>query len=124
MSIYRLLTKYAEDCRTFPHDAALAYGYEGWRGVWNTLATRTVDRILRTGRVVIFAQALDAAPDVAPPNGVRISFLSEGDWPALSTLVTQRVLARFRALISAGRHCVVAWRGSQPIGYGWVAERI
>jgi hypothetical protein len=39
MSIRRTLAKYVEDCRTFPQDAARAYGYEGWRGVWDTLAT-------------------------------------------------------------------------------------
>jgi GNAT superfamily N-acetyltransferase len=38
--------------------------------------------------------------------------------------VTQRDLARFRGLVAAGRHGLVAWRGSQPIGYAWVAERI
>jgi GNAT superfamily N-acetyltransferase len=119
-----MLAKYVEDCRTFPKDAALAYRYEGWRGVWNTLAPRTIERLFRTGRVVIFAQTLDIVPDVAPPAGVRILALSESDWPALSTLVSQRALAQFQALVAAGRHCVVAWRGSQPIGYGWVAERI
>ncbi len=124
MSIGRLLAKYVEDCRTFPKDAALAYGYEGWRGVWSALASRTIERLFRTGRVVIFAQPLDTAAEIAAPTGVRISPLTEADWPALSTLVSQRSLARFRALVTAGRHCVVAWRGSQPIGYGWVAEQI
>jgi GNAT superfamily N-acetyltransferase len=124
MSIGPVLAKYVEDCRTFPKDAALAYRHEGWRGVWGALAARTIERLFRTGRVVIFAQPLDTAADAAPPAGVRISALSEADWPALSTLVSQRSLARFRALVSAGRHCVVAWRGSEPIGYGWVAERM
>ena len=113
-----------EDCRTFPGDAALAYRHQGWRGVWDALASRTVHRVFRTGRVMIFAQSVDASPDVAPPPGVRIAPLSGADWPALSTLVTQRDLARFRGLVAAGRHGLVAWRGSQPIGYGWVAERI
>lgn len=124
MNIRRALAKYDEDCRTFPRDAALAYRLDGWGGVWGTLAQRTVYRIFRTGHLVIFAQALDASPDVAPPAGVRIAPLSESDWSAMSTLVTQRDLARFRALVAAGRHGVVAWRGAQPIGYGWVAERI
>ena len=116
--------KYVEDCRTFPADAALAWRHSGWRGVWEALASRTVDRIFRTGRMVVFAQSLDASPDVISPPGVRIAPLSEADWPALSTLVMQRDLARFRGLVAGGRHCVVAWRGSQPIGYGWVAEGI
>jgi len=118
------IRKYVEDCRTFPADAALGWHHNGWRGVWDTLAPRTIDRIFRTGRMVVFAQSLDASPDVISPPGVRIAPLSEADWPALSTLVMQRDLARFRGLVAGGRHCVVAWRGSQPIGYGWVAEGI
>jgi GNAT superfamily N-acetyltransferase len=118
------LWKYLSDLRTFPGDAVLAYRHEGWRGVWDTLAPRTVDRIFRSGHMLIFAQSLDSSPDVAPPPGVRIAPLGDADWPALATLVTQRDLARFRALAAAGRHGVVAWRGSRPIGYGWVAERI
>jgi GNAT superfamily N-acetyltransferase len=118
------LRKYLTDLKTFPGDAALSYRHRGWRGVWDTLAPRTVYRIFRTGHMLIFAQTLDTSPDVAPPPGVRIAPLSEADWPALSTLVTQRDLARFRSLAAAGRHGLVAWRGGQPIGYGWVAERI
>ena len=124
MKIRAGIGKYVEDCRTFPGDAALAYRHHGWRGVWDALAPRTVERIFRAGRMLIFAQSLDTSPEVAPPPGVRIAPLSEADWPALSSLVTQRDLARFRALAVAGRHGLIAWRGPQPIGYGWVAERI
>ena len=42
----------------------------------------------------------------------------------MATMVMQRNLTRFRALIAAGRHAVVAWRGSEPIGYGWVATSV
>lgn len=118
------IAKYVEDCRTFPGDAALAFRYQGWRGVWSVLAPRTIDRIFRTGRMLVFAQSLDTAPEVAPPPGVRIVPLDEADWPALATLATQRDLARFRGLKAAGRHGLVAWRGDRPIGYGWVAERL
>lgn len=124
MNIPRFMAKYVEDCRTFPWDAALAFGHDGWRGVWDTLAPRTVHRLFRTNHVLIFAHSLDTAADVSPPAGVRIAPLGETDWSALSTLVTQRDEARFRALTAAGRHCVVAWRGRQPIGYGWVAKQI
>jgi GNAT superfamily N-acetyltransferase len=124
VNVRHRMDKYIADCRTFPGDAKLAYRNDGWRGVWSTLAQRTTDRILRTGHFVIFAQPFEAALDVAPPAGVRIAPFAEADWPALSTLVTQRALARFRVLVAAGRHCVVAWRGAQPIGYGWVADRL
>ncbi|MGZ8391256.1 MAG: N-acetyltransferase family protein [Gemmatimonadales bacterium] len=124
MSIRRLLGKYVEDCRTFPGDAVSAYRHGGWSGVWDTLAQRTLYRVFRRSHLVIFAQSLDTSPHIPPPAGVRIAPVCDADWPALSSLVTQRDLARFRALIAAGRHCVVAWRGSEPIGYGWVTERL
>ena len=123
MNLRRQLHKYLDDCRTFPGDAALAFRLEGIRGVWETLAARTVDRVIRSGRMVVFAQALDSAPDIAPPPGVTIRPLADGDWPALARIVTQRNLGLFRALVANGHHALVAWRGSEPIGYGWVAER-
>ncbi len=118
------LDKYAEDCRTFPGDAALGYRLQGIGGVWDAVAKRTVDRIAGRGHVVIFAQNLDSAPEVPAPPGVFIRSLVPADWPALSSIVTQRDLGRFRGLVAAGHHGVVAWRGPNPVGYGWVAERI
>ena len=119
-----LANKYIEDCRTFPGDASLAFRLQGLRGVWDALRQRTVDRIVAAGHVVIFAQSLDSAPEIPAPEGVVLRPLSSDDWPALSSIVSQRDLSRFRILMAAGRHGVVAWRGSQPIGYGWVAERL
>ena len=114
--------KYIEDCRTFPGDAIVAFRLQGSRGVWDALRQRTIDRIVASGHVMIFAQTLDSAPEVPAPPGVLLRPLTREDWPALATIVTQRDLRRFSALLTAGRHAVVAWRGSQPIGYGWVAE--
>ncbi|MFL5401801.1 MAG: GNAT family N-acetyltransferase [Gemmatimonadales bacterium] len=124
MSLRRRLNKYLRDWRTFPGDAALAYHNGGLREVWNTLAPRTLHRVVRTGRFIVFAQPLDRAADIAPPPGVTISPVSALDWEALATLVTQRQLDRFHALVAAGRHLLIAWRGRRPIGYAWVAERI
>ena len=116
--------KYVEDCRTFPGDARLAFRLEGLRGVWDALAARTIDRVLRHGHVVVFAQALGSAPVIPPPAGVVIRPLTDEDWPALSRMVTQRSLGLFRALLQKGHHGLVAWRGAEPIGYGWVAEKV
>lgn len=124
MRVLQKLDKYLDDCRTFPADAALGYRLSGMQGVWDALAPRTLYRLLRTGHVVIFAQPLDSAFDISPPPGVVIRQLQDQDWPALSSLVMQRELARFRAWAAVGCHGLVAWRGSQPIGYGWVAERM
>lgn len=123
-NIRRQFGKYVEDWRTFPGDARLAYRLEGLRGVWDSLAERTVRRILTTGHVVIFAQLLDSAPEIPPPPGVVIRPLDEADWPVLSSMVLQRNLARFRALVTAGRHGLIAWRDERPIGYGWVSGSV
>jgi GNAT superfamily N-acetyltransferase len=119
-----LANKYVDDCRTFPGDAALAFRQQGLAGVWDALRQRTVDRIVAAGHLVIFAQSLDSAPEIPAPEGVVLRPLGSDDWPALSSIVSQRDLSRFRTLMAKGRHGVVAWRGSQPIGYGWVAERL
>jgi GNAT superfamily N-acetyltransferase len=124
MKISPMLGKYVTDCRTFPADAVLSYQLGGMRGVWEALADRTLHRVLRTGHVIVFAQLLESAPEVPPPPGVQILPLSDKDWPALSKIVTQRSLVSFRKLAENGRHALVAWRGSEAIGYGWVAERI
>jgi ribosomal protein S18 acetylase RimI-like enzyme len=124
MSLRRRLEKYVRDCRTFPADAALAYRNGGMGEVWDTVAPRTVHRVVRAGRLTLFAQPLAEAPAVAPPTGVTISPATLQSCDALAGLVTQRQLDSFRSLLAAGRHCAVAWRGSRPIGYGWVAERI
>jgi GNAT superfamily N-acetyltransferase len=116
------LKKYVDDCRTFPADAEVAFHREGLRGVWKALARRTVYRVVRAGRLVVYAQSVTEAPDVAPPQGIAVEPLKDSDWPALAGLLTAHDLQRFRALVAAGRHCVIAWRGIQPVGYGWVAD--
>lgn len=122
--VLRGLDKYLADIRGFPADAALAWRHERWRGVWDTLAPRSVHRLFRCGRLMVFAQPLAAVRKAPPPPGVRLAPLAEADWPALEELVTQRDLARFRRLAGRGHLCVVAWRGSRPIGYAWVAMRM
>jgi GNAT superfamily N-acetyltransferase len=124
MSVLQRLAKYQREWRSLPSDVALAYRAGGWQGMRDTIASRTVYRVVRTGHVIVFAQPLGEAPRVEPPPGVSIAPLGESDWPALATLLTSLQLERFRGLTKAGRHCVVAWRGSQPIGYGWVAESL
>ncbi len=124
MKLPAKVLKYVEDCRTFPGDARLTFRLEGVRGVWEALAARTIDRVIRHGHVVVFAQALDSAPVVPPPVGVVIRPLTDEDWPGLSRIVTRRSLSLFRALVKNGHHGLVAWRGAEPIGYGWVAERV
>jgi GNAT superfamily N-acetyltransferase len=117
----RRLDKYLADIRGFPADAALAWRHERWRGVWDTLAQRSLHRVFRHGRLTVYAQPLAAAREVPPPSGVRLAPLAEADWAALGELVSRRNLERFRLLAGRGHRCVVAWRGARPIGYAWVA---
>jgi GNAT superfamily N-acetyltransferase len=118
------LDKYLADARSFPADAALAWRHERWRGVWDALAPRSVHRVFRRGRLTVFAQPLAAAREVPPPPGVRLAPLAEENWPALQEVVTRRDLERFRRLADLGHLCILAWRGSRPIGYAWVALRM
>lgn len=116
--------KYLDDLRTLPPDAVVAWRRERWRGLWDTIAPRTLYRVFRSGRLVVYAQPLDAAREIPPPPGVRLAPLSEGDWPALAGMLDARDLARFRTLVASGHHGVIAWRGAEPVGYAWVALRV
>ena len=116
--------KYLRDLETFPSDALRAYRQGGLSELWDAIASRTLYRLVRAGRLIVFAQPLDLAPDIAPPDGVTIATVTESGCDALAALVGERELERYRALVSAGRHCLVAWRGAQPIGYAWVAEQV
>lgn len=118
------LAAYSRDLQTLPGDAALAWRWEGARGVWNQLAERTVRRIVRRGRYIIIAQRLDQARDVTPPPGVTIAPFSGLDWSQLAGIATQRDRDSFRRLSERGRVCLVAWRERRPIGYTWFSERI
>jgi GNAT superfamily N-acetyltransferase len=116
--------KLLESLRTLPGDGMLGYRNDGVRGVWKALASRTLHCWFQAGRLVVFAQPLDHAPGISPPAGVTIGTVTEADCARLAGLVGQQDLARFRALLAEGRHCVAAWRGSQPVGHGWVSRRI
>ena len=113
-----------EDLRTLPADAVLGYRNDGVRGVWNALASRSLHGWFQAGRLIVFAQPLDQTPEISPPAGITIGTVTEADCDGLATLVGQRTLARFRALLHEGRHCLVAWRGSLPVGHGWVSKGI
>lgn len=116
------LAAYLTDIRTLPADAALGYRIEGVRGAWKALATRSLHRVLRTGRLIVFAHQLDREVGPPPlPPGIRISCGTEQDVQVLSSLVGRRELVRFRDLMARGRHCLIAWRDDHPVGYTWVA---
>ena len=110
------------DLKTLPGDALLAYRHEGWTGAWKAVATRSLHRIFRRGRLMVFAHQVDQMVDLPPPAGVRITQPTAAEWARLASLVGRRELQRFRALSARGRRCLVAWRGETPVGYAWVAD--
>jgi GNAT superfamily N-acetyltransferase len=116
--------KYLEDALTLPFDAARAWQNDRWRGVWDAIAIRSVYRFFRSGRLVVYAQPVGAARDIAAPPGVSLIRLQDGDWPALERFLTARDYQRFRELHARGHRGIVAWRGRTPIGYAWVALHI
>jgi GNAT superfamily N-acetyltransferase len=118
------LARYVRDCRTFPADARIAWSNEGWRGVWEAIATRTLRKVLHGDRMILFAQGLDDLPEVGSPDGVTIARLQPRELPMLAYLGSRRDLDAFRALLAAGRIGVVAWRGGRAVGYAWMAERL
>jgi ribosomal protein S18 acetylase RimI-like enzyme len=118
------LARYVQDCRTFPGDARIAWSNEGWRGLWEAVATRTLRKVVRRDRMILFAQGLDDLPDPSPPDGVRVTRLVPRELPMLAYLASRRDLDRFRAWLAAGRIGVVAWRDGRAVGYAWMAERL
>ncbi len=115
------IRKYLMDLKTLPGDARLAYRHEGVRGVWKAVATRSLHRLIRTGRVIVFAQSIGEGPQIAPPPGVMIRMAGLSDRPAFASLAGEREGARFEQLLRNGRHCLIAWRGEKPVGYAWIA---
>jgi GNAT superfamily N-acetyltransferase len=118
------LAKYVTDLVTFPGDAALAYRNEGLRGVWGAIAPRTIHRVVRASRLTVFAQPLHEIPNVEPPAGVSIAQLRLEQVPALSRIAGELDRRRFRRLLEIGCVGLVAWRGSRPVGYAWVATKM
>jgi ribosomal protein S18 acetylase RimI-like enzyme len=118
------LGKYWLDLRTLPADAARAYRIDGLRGAWKALASRTLHRVFRAGRLIVFAHRLGDDRDSPLPAGVRITLATPEEMGALVPLAGEREASRFRVLQQNGHHCLIAWRGDQPVGYAWVAHRV
>ena len=114
--------RYWLDLKTLPGDALVAYRHEGWTGAWKAVASRSLHRIFRRGRLMVFAHQVDQMVDLPPPAGVRITQPTAAEWARLASLLGRRELQRFRALSARGRRCLVAWRGETPVGYAWVAD--
>jgi GNAT superfamily N-acetyltransferase len=81
-------------------------------------------RVVRASRLTVFAQPRQEIPDVRPPAGVSIAPLRLEQIPALRQIAGELDRERFRRLLEIGCIGLVAWRGSRPVGYGWVATEM
>jgi GNAT superfamily N-acetyltransferase len=118
------VAQYLLPLSTFPGDAAIGYRHRGIRGVWAAFASRTVFRCFHAGRLVVIAQEIDRPPVLSVPDGIVFEPLTEARCNDLIPLAGRLEVRRFSRWLTLGRHCVVAWRGSVPVGYGWVVPRM
>ena len=120
----RALEKYVHDLVTFPADAATGYRNAGLRGVWDAIAPRTVHRLVRASRLVVFAQPVDGLPAVRVPAGVTVARLRPEQVADLASIAGALDRERFHRRLEIGCVGVAAWRGTAPIGYAWVATEM
>jgi GNAT superfamily N-acetyltransferase len=123
MSLRTRFAQYAMDLATLPIDAAVAYRTGGLPEVWQTVAERSIHRLIRWGRLLVIVQRLDEFREVAPPTGITIRPATEADLPALEAAAPRREIARFADYMARGRMCFIAWEGERPVGYAWNADR-
>jgi GNAT superfamily N-acetyltransferase len=107
--------------RAFRRDLALT-----WRtgGLAEAVLHRTLHRLYRRRKYVLFEHDLSGDVRAPLPPGVEIRFLEDRDWPSLTELITSSAVERFRRRAAQGRTCLVAWQNGRPIGHAWVSERI
>lgn len=121
---HRRIQKYLTDAATLPRDAASAWRTDGAAGVWTELRRRTVDRAAGYVRYIVLEADLECFERVPAPDGVVIRPFTDPDWASLGALVTCRVAPVFTAALRAGRVCLVAWRGSEALGYIWFSPAV
>lgn len=116
--------KYLTDAATLPRDAASAWRTDGAAGVWTELRRRTVDRAAGYVRYIVLEADIADFRRVPPPDGVVIKPFTDTNWVSLGPLVPCRVAPIFTEALRAGRLCLVAWRGSEALGYVWLSPAV
>ncbi len=109
------------DFLTFPADSALGWRQDRWRGVWRELRVRTVQRFFRRGCFLLIEEELNQLVPVDLPEGIRVEPF-QGEWAELEGVVPHRLHFAFERWAGRGRTCMLAWRGSRPVGYTWCSE--
>ncbi|HZA91227.1 MAG TPA: GNAT family N-acetyltransferase [Gemmatimonadales bacterium] len=118
------IRKYLTDIATLPGDAAAAWRSGGSAEVWTEVRRRTVDRAGGYVRYLVLEADLERFRRVPPPDGVLIRRFAGPDWCSLGGLVSYRLAPTFTAALRAGRMCLVAWRGSEAVGYIWFSPAV
>ena len=118
------LARWTRELRDLPADLRQQWRLDGWRGALVELRERTVHRVWRSGRYIVFVQSMDSNRRLPAPAGVTIAPVEEGDWPALALIVPRVKLARFRRWHERGRVMLVARRGGRALGYTWYSHRM
>jgi ribosomal protein S18 acetylase RimI-like enzyme len=106
----------------FRRDAAITWDYGGPAEIWRAFLDRTIHRLYRRRRGILFEEDLTAVREDGPPPGVEIRVLADRDWEPVARAVTTRALDRFRRNTMPGNTCLVAWRGERPVGFTWLSE--
>jgi ribosomal protein S18 acetylase RimI-like enzyme len=115
--------KYVTDLRTLPGDAAAAWRSAGASGIWTELRRRTIDRAGSFVRNLVLEADLTTTRRSSLARGIEIRPFTGPDWSSLGDLVSQRLAPVFTAALRADRQCLVAWRGTEALGYIWFSPR-
>ena len=118
-----VIGKYLFDARTLPGDLVRSWRVDGVNGVVAQLRQRSLDRIAVRSHSLVIETELQDVRQIPPPKGVSICRF-KGDWTVLGDLVSQRMTPYLSSAARAGRWCLVARRGSEPVGIAWLAPRM
>jgi GNAT superfamily N-acetyltransferase len=101
-----------------------SYRSGGLPDLWQTVAERSIHRLIRWGRFLVIVQRLDEFREVPPPPGITIRPATKADLPAMARSMARCDVERFAEYMARGRICFVAWEGERPVGYAWNADRV
>lgn len=108
--------------RNFVRDAAITWRYGGPPQAWDALGRRVIRRVCTRERALLLEDDLATPLPPAPDADLQIRSFADRDRRLIGRAVTTRMLDRFDLTAAPGRTCLVAWRGTRPVGYTWVTE--
>jgi GNAT superfamily N-acetyltransferase len=115
--------KYLFDAKTLPGDLIRSWRADGVNGIVDQLRQRSLDRIAVRSHSLVIETELHDVRQIPPPKGVSICRF-KGEWTVLGDLVSQRMTPYLSSAARAGRWCLVARRGGEPVGIAWLAPKM